>query len=279
MRTYESSWAARDSIRLHEQGWEPDKKAKAVVALVHGLGEHAGRYAPVGAVLTRAGYALVGFDLRGHGRSGGPRGYIPSYDVLMDDLTDFLRQIGERHPRLPVFLYGHSLGGNLVINFSLRRKPQVRGVIATAPWLRLAHDPPALTVALARIMNGIAPGFTQKSGLDASALSQDDEIVNAYNLDPLVHDRISARLYVGAHDSGLWALEHAGEFSLPLLLMQGTADRLTSQEATAEFATRAGKNVKWRAWDGWAHEIHNEPDRARVYRVMINWMNERLRKK
>jgi alpha-beta hydrolase superfamily lysophospholipase len=279
MKTFELGWKSKDGLRLYARGWEPDKPPKAVVALVHGHGEHVGRYAHVGEVFAGAGYALVGFDERGHGRSDGPRGHTPSYDAMMDDVAALLGQIHERYPKLPVFLYGHSMGGNQVINFALRRKPALKGVIATGPWLRLAFEPPALQVMLGRAMNKIAPAFTQKSGLETAALSRDPEIVKGYIDDPLTHDKISARLFVEMYEAGLWALDHAADFPLPLLLMHGTADRLTSAPASREFAERGGKKVTWRAWDGWYHEIHNEPEKAEVLKTMVEWMDDHLNKK
>lgn len=279
MKTFESGWENDQGIKFYVRGWEPEGKPLAVVVLVHGHGEHVGRYAHVGEAFTKAGYALTGFDLRGHGKSGGPRGHTPTYEALMDDISDFLAQVGKRYPKIPMFIYGHSLGGNLVLNFTLRRKPNVEGVIATGPWLKLAFDPPAVQVALARLMNRISPGFTQDSKLDTTALSHDAELVKAYNEDPLVHDKISSRLFVGIYDSGLWALEHASEFPVPILLMHGTGDRLTSALASREFAERGGKNVTWRAWEGWYHEIHNETNKEEVLKVMTDWMDERIKKK
>ena len=122
---------------------------KAAIMLVHGHGEHVARYDHVAAALTEKGYAMLGFDLRGHGKSGGPRGHTPSYDALMDDIASFSQQTDQRYAGLPRFLYGHSLGGNLVLNYALRRKPDLHGVIATGPWLKLAFDPPASQVTLA----------------------------------------------------------------------------------------------------------------------------------
>jgi alpha-beta hydrolase superfamily lysophospholipase len=279
MKTYESGWENKDGVKFYLCGWEPNEKPKAVVVLVHGHGEHVGRYTHVAEAFTKAGYALVGFDLRGHGKSGGPRGHAPSYEALMDDIAVFLEQVIRRYPKLPMFIYGHSLGGNLVLNFILRRRPNAVGAIVTAPWLKLAFDPPAAQVSLARIMNKIAPGFTQHSKLDTKALSHDAQVVKAYNNDPLVHDKISARLYLGMYDSGLLALEHAAEFPIPLLLMHGTADQITSYNASREFAERGGEKVTWRAWDGLYHEIHNEPQKAEVLKTMTVWMNSCLKKK
>ena len=279
MKHLELNRQNKDGLNFYVQGWEPNHKPKAVVALIHGFGEHTGRYAHVGEAFNKAGYALIGYDLRGHGKSGGARGHTPSYDALMDDIADFLTWIETRYPDSPRFLYGHSMGGNLVLNFSLRRKPDVVGVIATDPWLKLAFDPPALQITLGKLMNNIAPGFTQKSTLETAALSHDPKIVDAYNNDPLVHSKISARLFVSIYESGLWALDHAGEFSLPLLLMHGTNDRIISFAASAKFAKRAGKSVTWKPWDGMYHEIHNEPGKAEVLNYMIQWMDDHLKSK
>ena len=273
METFEWNWKTSDGLQMYSKGWVPKGKPKAAICLVHGHGEHIGRYEHVAAALTEKGYAMLGFDLRGHGKSAGPRGHTPSYDALMDDITAFFDQIEARYPGLPRFSYGHSLGGNLVLNYALRRKPALRGVIATGPWLKLAFEPPASKVSLGKMMNKILPGFTQSSGLETAALSHDPAVVKAYENDPLVHEKITARLFVSTYDSGLWALEHAAEFPLPLLLMHGTADRLTSAEASRQFGEVGRKQVTLKLWDGWYHEIHNEPEKAQVFKVMTDWLD------
>ncbi len=272
MQISEWNWKSCDDLDLYARAWEPNGVPKASIMLVHGLGEHILRYDHVAAALTEAGYAMLGFDLCGHGKSGGPRGHITSYDALMDDIASFFIQVDERYPGLPKFLYGHSLGGNLVLNYALRRKPDLRGVIATGPWLRLAFTPPASQVTLGRLMNGIAPGFTQHSKLNTNGLSHDQAVVSAYDTDPLVHDKISARLFVEMYETGNWALEHAAEFPLPLLLMHGSADPITSAKASQEFAEKAGDKVTLKIWDGLYHEIHNEPEKAEVFKVMLDWL-------
>ena len=272
MEVSEWIWKSRNGLDMVARGWAPQAEPKAALMLVHGLGEHVNRYDHVAAALTEKGYALLGFDLRGHGKSGGPRGHIPSYAALMDDISDFFKQIEERYPEAPRFLYGHSLGGNLVLNYALRRKPDLHGVIATGPWLRLAFDPPASQVTLGRLMNGIAPGFTQHSKLNTKGLSHDQRVVGAYENDPLVHDKISARLFVEMYETGQWALAHAAEFPLPLLLMHGSDDPITSARASREFAEKAGDKVTLKLWDGRYHEIHNELEKDQVFAFMLDWL-------
>jgi len=278
MKIIESKRESNDGINFYSRTWEPDAnaQAKAVVALVHGHGEHIGRYENVARALTNAGYVLAGYDSRGHGKSTGPRGHIPSYDTLMDDIGAFISMLGEKHSGQPVFLYGHSQGGNQVINYALRRHPKIAGVIATGPWLKLAFEPHPIKVTLGRIMNNIFPSFTQASGLDTNGLSHDAEVVRLYDNDPLGHDKISARLFVGMYEAGLWALDHATELALPLLLMHGGADPITSAEASRQFADKAGSHVTLRIWDGMYHEIHNEFEQAEVFKFMIEWLDKHL---
>ena len=279
MKTIEWGWKSADGLEMFAQSWEPEEEPKAVVCLVHGLGEHSSRYAHAGRAFTDAGFALTGFDLRGHGKSGGPRGHTPSYDALMDDIDTFIDLAAGRYPGMLCFLYGHSLGGNQVINFALRRSAELVGVIATGPWLKLAFQPAGSKVMLGKIMNNILPGFSQASGLETLALSHDPEVVKAYENDPLVHDKISARLFVNVFESGLWALDHAAEIPLPLLLMHGGADTITSPEASRQFAASAGDKVTLHIWEGLYHEIHNEPEQEDVFKLTVNWMDGRLKDK
>jgi alpha-beta hydrolase superfamily lysophospholipase len=274
MQISEWVWESCDGLDLYARCWEPAGTPMAAIMLVHGHGEHVARYDHVAAALTEKGYAMLGFDLCGHGKSAGPRGHISSYNAYMDDIASFSRQTEQRYPGLPRFLYGHSLGGNLVLNYALRRKPDLHGVIATGPWLKLAFEPPATQVALGRLMNNIAPGFAQHSKLNTTGLSHDQTVVKAYDNDPLVHDKISARLFVAMYESGLWALEHAAEFPLPLLLMHGAADPITSVAASREFAQKAARNVTLKVWDGLYHEIHNELEKAEVFNTMLDWLAE-----
>lgn len=276
MKTTELTWKTRDGLDIHAFAWEPMGKPRAVVCLVHGQGEHAARYEHVARALTVAGYAILAPDLRGHGKSGGPRGHVPGYESYMEDIDLLLEQAAARYPRLPQFLYGHSLGGALVINYALRRKPSLAGVIASSPMLRLAFKPPAYKILLGRLFHPVMPGFSEPTGLEHAALSRNPAIVEAYGRDPLVHDRISAAAYFGFMDAGEWAIQHAAEFPLPLLLMHGTADRLASMEASQEFARHSGRHVTLHLWEGGYHELHNDLEQEDVLQIMIIWMDARL---
>jgi alpha-beta hydrolase superfamily lysophospholipase len=263
-----------DDLNLYFQVWQPVDLIKGVICLVHGIGEHSGRYAHVAQALNEAGYAFLGMDMRGHGKSGGPRGHVPSLQAVFDDIEIYLAEAHRRYTDLPFFIYGHSLGG-LVLNYVIHFKPDLAGVIATSPNLRLAFEPSAAKIALGKMMNNLWPTFSQASGLETAALSRDLDVEQAYKNDPLVHDRVSARLFVSVvHEASQWSLEHASDFPLPLLLMHGNADRLTSAEASREFAAQAGEICTLKIWDGFFHELHNEPEKDQVFAFMLDWLNQ-----
>jgi alpha-beta hydrolase superfamily lysophospholipase len=272
----ELAWGGVGGQRLHAQEWRPEATSRAVVCLVHGLGEHAGRYAHVAQVLAEAGCALLAFDLRGHGRTPGPRGHAPSYDVIMGDIGVLLDQAKQRFPGAARFLYGHSMGGSLVLNYGLRRWPSVAGVVATSPGLQPTQPIPRATLAFGRVMGRVWPSFRMSNGLDCTGLSRDADVVRCYRKDPLVHDRISARLGLDLLETGAWAIAHAGEFRLPLLLAHGTADSLTAIEDTRQFAAKVLGDCTLREWPGLYHETHNEPEWREVLAFTIAWMGERV---
>ncbi len=277
MNHSEFNWRTGDGLKLFAQVWRPEQEIRAVVALVHGLGEHSGRYTHVASALTTAGYALVAFDLRGHGRSEGQRGHSPSWDTLLDDIGMFLLESASRFPGRPIFLYGHSLGGNFVLNYIVRRKPQLAGAIVTAPVLRTAFQPPAWKIKLGEALYSVWPTFSLSNELDPKGLSQDPKVVSAYVNDPLVHNRVSARLGMDMLRAGEWALAHAGELSVPLLLMHGASDPVCSPQASQEFARRAPQEAcTFNLWDNLYHEIHNEPEQGLVFQTMIQWLNGHL---
>jgi alpha-beta hydrolase superfamily lysophospholipase len=159
-------------------------------------------------VFNQAGYAILTFDHRGHGRSQGRRGHIPTYEAFMDDIGQLLLEARQRWPGGPHFLYGHSMGGNLVLNHALRRRPRLNGVVVTAPWLRLVTSPPRFQVSLLGLVDRLYPQLSFSNRLDPLTLSRDPAVVRAYQTDPLVHDRISIRLFLTIDQSGQWAIAH-----------------------------------------------------------------------
>lgn len=279
MKPFESGWTDEDGLKFYSRGWEPEGKPKAVVALVHGLGEHIGRFAHVGEAFSKVGYALMGLDLRGHGQSGGPRGHTPSIEAYMRDIDLLLEHVHSRYPGLPTFLYGHSLGGILVLNYALRRRPDLKGVVATSSGLHTALEQQRIKVLLANVLGRLAPTALIPSGLDTSKLSHDPQIEQVYIKDPLVHDRVSLGFGKTMLEANRWVLQHASEFPLPLLLMHGTADQIAFPSGSKEFAAALGGKAKLVLWNDLYHETHNEPAKAQVLKTAVDWMGERLQEK
>ncbi|MDD5368245.1 MAG: lysophospholipase [Anaerolineaceae bacterium] len=276
MNHFDYSWTTGDGMRLFGQAWSPIGDAQAVICLVHGLGEHSGRYQYVAEKLTGAGFAVISFDLRGHGKSEGIRGHAASYDLILDDIAHLLKEAGERFPRIPRFLYGHSLGGNLVITYVLRRQPQIAGVISTSPILAPGDPVPGWKMTMVRVLAQTMPSTTLANSLDLSNLSHDPTVIQIYQKDALVHDRISARLGVDMIESGQFAMQHAHNFHLPLLIMQGSADRIVSPEMTKKFASQVPGDCTLKVWEGYYHETHNEPTKDRVIQFMIEWLGNHI---
>jgi acylglycerol lipase len=277
MKHYEMNWKAYDSVDIFAQAWEPDVvQPKAVVCLVHGLGDHSSRYVHVAEAFGKEGFVLFASDLRGHGRSDGARGHISSIEDFMQDIDMVLKQARSRYPGLPLFLYGHSLGAILVLYYGLIRKPDVKGVVASAPALRTELEEQTLKIMMAKVLGALLPGVVIDSGLDVRRISRDETVIDAYTHDPLVHDRVSlgfGRIMLGVKD---WTLKHAAEFSLPLLLLHGKEDKLAFPSSSTEFAAAVKQRCTLVFWEGAYHEIHNEPEKAEVFKTMTLWMDARL---
>ena len=278
MKTFEWKWKSFDGLDMFAQGWVPEKDPKAVVCLVHGVGEHIGRYAHVGAAFAAAGYALLGFDLRGHGKSGGPRGHAPSLDAFFKDIEDFVRAAETRYPSAPRFLYGHSLGGLLSLSYAVTHKVNARGMIVSSPGLATAIQEQKMKVMLAKVLGSLAPTITLPSGLVTAHISRDPQVVETYVKDPLVHDKITT----GFGRAGLQAIDiaftHAAQLAVPLLLVYCSEDQIAFPRGSEEFARLAPKElVTLKRYEGLYHEPHNEPEKAQVLKDYVQWLDAQVR--
>lgn len=280
MKRFDDKWKDVDGTTFFIQGWEPENaKPKALVVLVHGLGEHAARYIHVGKILTKSGYALVGFDLRGHGRSGGPRGHSVSLDAYMQDIRHFFGLMERKYPDIPHFLYGHSLGGLLALAYAIQYGAHLKGALVTGPGLRSSLQEQKSKIAIVRMLGSLLPTVTLQSGLDAATISRDAAVVEAYKRDPLVHDSASLGLGKAALSAIDLCFARAKEFPVPLLIMHGRGDKIayaSGSEDFAELVKAAGKDITLKLWDDLYHEIHNEPEKEEVFRFMIEWLNNHV---
>ncbi|RUT73320.1 alpha/beta hydrolase [Ancylomarina longa] len=263
---------------LFAQIWQPDEKPKAVICLVHGIGEHSSRYWAWAERFVNANFAVLGFDQRGHGLSSGKRGVISSYQDLMNDIDFVLEEIAARFKDVQVFLYGHSMGGGEVLNHLLTRKSNYLAVISTSPWIITQAAPPKFIIPLIRLINRIVPTVSVTTKFDSSMLSYDEQVVRNYEEDDLVHHKVSFALFTGAYDAGYKILHCADKLKKPLLLLHGSDDQITSPAASKSFAEMHKENCTFRLWNGAFHELHNELIKNQVFEFVLDWMNHILEK-
>ena len=276
MAHFEDEIRSKDGTRLFFQGWVPQEGQKAVVCLVHGLGEHSGRYGHVGEAFNHAGYGLLAIDLRGHGRSEGKRGHFQNAEAVLEDLDSLLREAELRQTGMPRFLYGHSMGGILALYYSVARKPALQGVVATSSGLRTALEGQKLKLALHRALKrgssrydpGHRPGGSghlARTGCGADLPGRS----------------------AGSRSSHVWVGEIPAERH-PLCLRtcrripcpiasrarRGGSHRL--RRGSQEYARLAPNNCTLKIWDGLYHETHNEPEKEQVLAFTIQWLDRQL---
>ena len=263
-------------VSLKGQYYTP-KATKAIIVLVHGLGEYSKRYEKnVVPFLVKNSFAVLSFDLFGHGSSQGKRGHHPGYNYIMDAVDHMISRARSHFKGKPVFLYGHSMGGNVVINYCLRRSNLPNGLIATSPFLGLAFKPPKWKIFIGKVFDKLLPSVTMPNELDVNAISRDPIEINMYMDDPLIHDRVSTGYSLRFIETGEWALQHANQLKTPLLLLHGTADRITSHEASGEFAKRSKGKSELVLVEGAYHELHNDLDKEKVLRIIAKWIDDKI---
>jgi len=244
--------------------------------MVHGFGEHSDRYKTLVEGLVPHGYALYAFDLRGHGRSQGRRGHITSWEDYRQDVHTFLKMAQEQAGDIPLFLYGHSMGGLIVLDYGLTHPEGLAGVIASGPVLAQPGVAPLLLL-VSRLISRVFPAFSLDTHLDAEAISRDPEVVRAYKADPLVHSTASARLGTELTATVKKTLARAGEWRLPLLILHGSEDRLSPPEGSRLFFERVPIQDKERiVYPGGYHEPHNDVQRDQTVRDLLRWLDAHL---
>lgn len=253
----------------------PGDNVRAVIIMVHGLGDHIQRFSHWIDMFAGRGIGFLGVDLPGHGRSDGKRGNIKNYSITGEMLDIMITEYKKTFPGIPVFLYGQSLGGGIVLEYVLKKSPEITGAIVTSPWLRLLFEPDRIRLILARVMKSIFPSMIQPSGLIASHLSHDKAVVDNYRSDPLVHNKISLSLFHSAVTAADYSLTYAENLKVPLLLMHGSDDLITSPEGSRGFASKT-KMADLKIWDGGYHELHNEPFKDEVFSYIAEWIEKQI---
>lgn len=267
-----------DNTQLFAQEFIPDVDIKAVIVLVHGIGEHSSRYQYWAEKFVNKGFALLTFDQRGHGLSEGKRGVISSYNDFMNDIELVLHKAEEKYPNLPMLLYGHSMGGGEVLNHLLRRDSNYIGVISTSPWIISQASPPKIVIPFLRFLNRLIPKFSIKTKFDSSLLSHNPEVCRQYDEDELVHHWVSFRLFVEAYDAGYFVCNSDENINKPLLLIHGDEDEITNPKASKIFADKNQENCTFKLWKKGYHELHNEPFNNEVFEYICDWIYKLLKK-
>ncbi len=276
MRHFEGTFTATNGDPLFEQHWFPETTPRADVVIVHGYAEHSGRYEHVAAYLAERGYAVHALDLRGHGRSAGERVLVRSFNEYLDDVAGLLVRVHEGTGRRPIFLLGHSMGGTIVALASVTRRPDVRGVMLSGAGLTAGRGPQAVLAQLLVWLGQLFPRLPLRK-LAAETVSHDPDVVAKYDSDPLVYrGKMPAGTLSAMIRAGRTIHKRIETVTQPLLIMHGTADALTEPDGSRELYERAVSSDKTlKLYEGFFHEILNEPERAQVLGDIAAWLDAR----
>jgi acylglycerol lipase len=271
----EGELAGAEGVALYWQAWRPEGDPRAIVVIAHGASEHSSRYAHVADRLVSAGYAVYALDHRGHGRSEGKRAQLDRLDHVIADLRAFVDLAAGRHPGVPVYLLGHSMGGAISIAYAVRHEDTLAGLVLSDP-VADPHAANAVTRALSRVISTIAPDLGVYS-VDPSLVSRDPAVVQGYEQDPLVyHGKLPARTVAELTGAVQRFPDDVPGLRLPLLVMHGSADKLVPEAGSRMVHERAGSEDKTlEIWDGLYHEILNEPEQDQVIQGIVDWLDER----
>jgi len=258
------------------QSWLPSEKPKALIILIHGFGEHSSRYGTHFAEFyTSSKIGIFTFDLPGHGKTPGKRGHIANPFLLLEIIDLLIKQIKAEYSGIPIFLYGHSFGGEVTLWYTLVRNPVLSGVIISSPLIGTKDPVPPMKFFLAKLMDRIFPTFSMDNGLDSKYLSREIAVVNAYNDDPLVHKKISARSGMMVINRGQWILNHACDNKNKMLIMIGSGEGIVNKESVDKFCDQC-PNITYKVWPGLYHELHNEPERSQIFDFSLKWMRDNI---
>jgi acylglycerol lipase len=273
----EASIRGNDGESLVGFHWAPITRAQSVVVLVHGLKDHTRRYAELAGELVSRGNAVIGFDLRGHGRSSGPRAWVRWFDDYLSDLGVAVGEARRRHPESPLVLFGHSMGGAIVTLFSLDHPEQVQGLVLSAPAVRPGGNVGAATIAFTKFLGTVAPHAAIFRLPDAD-FSRDPTVVAANVADPLISHRPAPARTAAQLLGAMERIRHrAGELPLPLLVLHGTADRITDPSGSQELVRNAGSRDKnLLLYPGLFHDLLHEPERGTVITDLVAWLDTRF---
>ena len=262
-----------DRIKLYSQTWSNGNIPRALVCLIHGLGDHSSRFDEWARLFVKQGFAVTAFDLRGNGKSEGKRGHA-SYEHLLNDIGLFVKESKKLFPKIPVILYGHSLGGALAINYTIKKQPKIAGLLTTSPWLKLYYQPAAYLLYAGKVLNHIAPSYTFKSGLTREDFNGTQVSDNVVTEDFLLHNRISVKLFFEANKYGNYALRNIYKINVPFLIIYGKDDKISSYKSCAEYVSNTGEKTKLKVFENCNHNMHIGENSLKVYKHILKWIEE-----
>ena len=277
MKSSDGFFEGVGGLRLYYRAWELPR-ARAAIAVVHGLGEHSGRYEAFADRLSAYGFSTFAMDLRGHGLSEGRRGHVTRFEVFLQDVDRFRRELhGLVDVGTPLFLLGHSMGGLISLRYLEEFDTPFRGGIIVSPWLATETPVPRWKVTLAGALNRVMPSIPFNSGIEPAFLSRDPAVVHAYRDDPLVHSRITPRLFSESTIAMGLAFQRSDRIRVPLLFLLAGDDRIVSTAKTQAFArSLSSRNVAVHIYADSYHEVLNEPNRAEPMHDLRDWVASRL---
>ncbi len=264
--------SVRDN-KIYYQAWLPDGDVKAVLFLVHGLGEHSGRYSNLLNHFLPLGYAVYGLDHLGHGKSDGDREIVKSFSDYTDTLKLYFELVKGWQPDKPIFIYGHSMGGLITCDYLLNHQGNFKGAIISAPAIKVSDTVSSVAITMGKILSVIAPK-TGVLGLDISGISRNPEVVSAYENDPLVFQgKTPARLAAELLKTMIRVTEEVKKITLPFIVVQGSGDAIVDPGGAQLLYDNAGSEDKTlKIYEGAYHEVHNEPEKATMFNDVETWL-------
>lgn len=248
----------------------------AFVCIIHGFGEHSGRYDHVALAFAERQISTYLIDLPGHGKSSGKQGDIKALNDFILAI-DALMELGKtENPALPYFMYGHSMGGGLLLRYLTLVETPPQAAVVTSPWLQLASEPSAFKIILGRMTMTLGLNIAQDAALDPKYLSHDPEVGKNYISDPLTHGKITPKAFFALRENGNYLLQMNEEFRNPILLAHGTDDKITAIEASKKLASQHPKTVSFKEWPNLRHETHNEINKNDVIDFYVKWLLEKI---
>lgn len=275
MQYSENYYKTKDKKKLFIRSWFPSDHTSLMVIFLHDIGEHSGRYESWAKQFIDNDIAVYAMDIRGHGKSEGKRGHVDNFDVLLKDIKLLISNVEKEHPNLPILIYGQGLGGNLALYYGLNKKANVDGLIITSPWLRSSRKVNDKHGLYLSFVGKYLPKISLKYIRPTSNLTNDATILKNYFSDPLSHNKITVKTLNTIEESGNVITSRKYKINLPVLLMHGTSDNLTSSNETLKFGENSS-NMEVKIWKGKYHELHTDINKTEVFEFIKKWIDSNV---